>query len=205
MKLSTNAFKDGERIPAKFAFCASKTEMGSNNNPDFSWLNLPDGTNSLVFICHDSVVPTSAENVNKEGKVVPADLPRTDFYHWVMVDIPPTREGISEGEFSNGITAKGKQEIHAADGTIKLGKNNYTDWFAGDENMGGIYRSYDGPCPPWNDELVHKYHFTLYALDLSKLDVDDDFGGPEALKAMEGHILAKVSVSGTYTLNPDLI
>ena len=30
--------------------------------------------------------------------------------------------------------------------------------------MGGTYRGYDGPAPPWNDQRVHRYHFTLFAL-----------------------------------------
>ena len=34
--------------------------------------------------------------------------------------------------------------------------------------MFGDYYGYDGPCPPWNDELVHRYVFTLYALDVAQ-------------------------------------
>ena len=36
--------------------------------------------------------------------------------------------------------------------------------------MFGDYYGYDGPCPPWNDELVHRYVFTLYALDVPRLE-----------------------------------
>ena len=70
--------------------------------------------------------------------------------------------------------------------------------------MGGDYGGYDGPCPPWNDEVVHRYRFTVYALDVSSLGLSEKFGGPEVLQAIEGHVLAKGSWVGTYTLNPKL-
>ena len=35
----------------------------------------------------------------------------------------------------------------------------------------GNYFGYDGPCPPWNDAIPHHYVFTLYALDVARLDV----------------------------------
>ena len=70
--------------------------------------------------------------------------------------------------------------------------------------MGGTYGGYDGPCPPWNDALVHRYHFTVYALDVESLDMKGTFTGDEALGAMQGHILGQATVTGTYTLNPEL-
>jgi Raf kinase inhibitor-like YbhB/YbcL family protein len=208
IKITTNAFKEGEKVSAKFAFCSLtsdlKVEMGQNINPKFSWTDIPEGAKSLALICHDSEVPTSAENVNKEGKVVPKELPRTNFFHWVIIDIPITSKGIEEGEFSQGITARGKKEKEASQGT-KQGLNNYTDWFKGDAKMEGEYFGYDGPCPPWNDERIHKYHFTLYALDIEHLNVPDPFSGPDVLKAIENHILATTKITGTYTLNKTLV
>ena len=70
--------------------------------------------------------------------------------------------------------------------------------------MEGVYGGYDGPCPPWNDERLHHYHITLYALDVEKLGLHDDFGGPDALSKMEGHVIARASWTGAYTLNPAL-
>lgn len=70
--------------------------------------------------------------------------------------------------------------------------------------MGGDYYGYDGPCPPWNDELPHRYVFTLYALDVPSLDVPARFTGQDALAAMQGHVLAQASVTGRYTLNPSV-
>ena len=68
--------------------------------------------------------------------------------------------------------------------------------------MGGTYKGYDGPCPPWNDELLHHYTFTVYALDVDKLPVDGDFTVSQVKEAMAGHILAEASLMGTYTNNP---
>ncbi|MFW9997184.1 MAG: YbhB/YbcL family Raf kinase inhibitor-like protein [Candidatus Odinarchaeota archaeon] len=206
MKLTTEAFKDGESIPGKYSFCVlmeGTVIMGENINPGFTWTGIPEETKSLTLLCVDSEVPTSAENVNKEGKTVPRDLPRTDFYHWVLIDIPVTTKAIEEGEFSKGITARGKKEKSRPKG--KQGLNNYTDWFKGDENMEGEYYGYDGPCPPWNDERIHKYHFILYALDVEQLEVPDPFGGPEVKKAVEGHVLGQAKITGTYTLNKDFV
>ena len=70
--------------------------------------------------------------------------------------------------------------------------------------MAGTYGGYDGPCPPWNDELVHHYTFTVHALDVASLGLSGDFGLAEVRTAMEGHVLASASVTGTYTLNPAL-
>jgi len=82
--------------------------------------------------------------------------------------------------------------------------NEYAGWFASDAEMAGDYFGYDGPCPPWNDTLVHHYVFTLYALDIERLDVQGKFTGKHVLDAMRGHILAESSVTGRYTLNPVL-
>lgn len=68
--------------------------------------------------------------------------------------------------------------------------------------MSGNYFGYDGPCPPWNDALVHHYVFTLYALNVPHLDVHGDFDGKQVRAAMAGHILAQASITGLYSLSP---
>jgi Raf kinase inhibitor-like YbhB/YbcL family protein len=70
--------------------------------------------------------------------------------------------------------------------------------------MAGNYYGYDGPCPPWNDAIVHHYAFTLFALDVARLDVAGTFGGADVRKAMAGHVLAQAAVTGLYTLNPSV-
>jgi len=167
------------------------------------WSDLPEGTKSLVLICHDTHVPSKPDDVNQEGKTVPANLPRVDFYHWVLVDIDPSKiSSIQAGEFASGITPRGKKGPEGPKGT-RQGLNNYTQWFEGDPEMAGDYFGYDGPCPPWNDEVIHHYYFTLYALNEPKCAVDGKFTGPEVLQAIKGHVLGEASIKGTYAINPD--
>ena len=67
--------------------------------------------------------------------------------------------------------------------------------------MRGDYFGYDGPCPPWNDEIVHHYIFTLYALDVERLPIEGKFTGVQTRAALYGHILAEARLTGLYTLN----
>jgi Raf kinase inhibitor-like YbhB/YbcL family protein len=207
MKLATTAFVNDGMIPEAFAFgapdSATHIRLSGNRNPDFAWSDLPPRTKSLVLICCDSDVPSRGDDVNQEGRSVPASLPRVDFYHWVLVDLVPDSGGIAAGEFSDGITARGKNGPAGPRGT-RQGLNDYTGWFASDNDMSGDYFGYDGPCPPWNDEIMHHYVFTLYALDVERCPVEGAFKGPDLLAAIEGHVLAQAAVTGTYTLNPAL-
>lgn len=207
MNLTTTAFRDGERIPDEFCFGNPADEghmtLGANRNPDFTWANLPEGTRSLVLLCVDVDVPSKADDVNQEGRTIPADLPRVDFYHWVMVDIPPGIAGIPAGSCSDGVTPKGKKDPSGPD-AARQGQNDYTSFMAGNPDMAGEYFGYDGPCPPWNDELLHHYHFVLYATDLERVPVEGKFTGQDVMAALEGHILAESRLVGTYTLNPDV-
>lgn len=207
MKLSIQDITEGKPIPERFAFAVpdakAHVRLSDNRNPELIWSGLPDGTRSLVLICVDRDVPTKPDDVNREGREVPADLPRTDFYHWVMVDIPPTVDRIAEGACSSGVTARGKRDPQGPTGS-RQGLNDYTGWFAGDPDMEGEYFGYDGPCPPWNDALVHHYHFIVYATDLARCPVEGRFTGQDVLRALQGHVLDQAEVVGTYTLNPRL-
>jgi len=204
--VTIDGFNEGEPIPEKFGFCAPCAEnhvkMSTNINPAINWSGAPDGTKSFAILCIDPDVPSKPDDVNQEDRTIPADLPRIDFFHWVLVDIADSSSGIAEGADSDGITPKGKDMGTTANGV--RGYNNFTDWFAGDADMGGEYGGYDGPCPPWNDSIIHHYHFHVFALDVESLGLSGRFGGGEVQAAMEGHILAEGSVMGTYNQNPDL-
>jgi len=205
MKLSSDSFPDGGPIPAHHAFCvadaASHVKLGQNRNPQLAWSELPKGTASVVLICHDPDVPSKADDVNKEGRTIPASLARVNFCHWVLVDMPASGSPIRDGEFSSGVTAKGKSGPLAPRNT-RQGLNDYTAWFANDKDMAGDYFGYDGPCPPWNDEIPHRYVFTLFAIDLDKCPVQRKFTAADVLKAIKGHTLGTAQISGRYTLNP---
>ncbi|ABQ25843.1 YbhB/YbcL family Raf kinase inhibitor-like protein [Geotalea uraniireducens] len=53
---------------------------------------------------------------------------------------------------------------------------------------------YGGPCPPSG---THRYYFKLYALDTT-LDLPSSTTKTALERAMEGHILAKGEIMGTY-------
>jgi len=207
MNLASTAFGDNHAIPSEYAFCAPDPQvhvtLSRNRNPALVWSGLPQETRSLVLICHDRDVPSEPHDVNKEGRSIRASLPRVDFYHWVLVDLAPDSGPIRAGEFSDGVTARGKKGPAGPRGT-RQGVNDYTLWFASDKDMSGNYFGYDGPCPPWNDTIPHHYVFTLYALDVARCGVSGAFKGAEVLAAIKGHVLEQASVTGVYSLNPDV-
>ncbi len=94
--------------------------------------------------------------------------PKMTWVHWVAYDLPPSTTSLPEG---------GKLPAGAREGVSDFGKTGY-----------------GGPCPPIGR---HRYFFKLYALDT----VLPDLGKPskkDLEKAMEGHILAKAELIGTY-------
>jgi len=172
--------------------------LSDNLNPHLSWGDLPEGTQSITVLCVDADVPSVGDDVNQEGRVLPIDLPRVDFFHWVLTDLPPNVGSIAEGAHCSGITPRGKPVGSSPDGGIQ-GINDYTAWFAGDADMGGDYGGYDGPCPPWNDERMHGYRFQVFALDVPSLGLSGPFSGHDVRAAMAGHILGQAEIIGLYT------
>lgn len=212
MKLWSDSFQDGAAIPGEFAFAVadpkSHVALSANKNPHLSWSDVPVGTQSLVLVCHDPDVPSRGDDVNQEDRSVPADLPRVDFFHWSLVDIPAGVNALESGQFSSAVTTRGKAGPNIPGDPLsgaRHGLNDYTNWFAGDGDMSGDYFGYDGPCPPWNDAIVHRYIFTLYAIDQAQLTVTGKFTGTDVRNALQGHVLTEASITGTYTLNPALI
>jgi Raf kinase inhibitor-like YbhB/YbcL family protein len=207
MQLTSTSFSDNMPIPGEFAFAVidptSHVALSSNRNPHLAWSDVPAGTQSFVLICHDPYVPSRGDDVNQEDREVPATLPRVDFFHWLLLDIPAGTREIVAGSHSDGVTPRGKAGP-AAPGGMTHGINDYTNWFAGDEQMNGSYYGYDGPCPPWNDALMHHYVFTLYALGIPELPKDLPLNGQNIRLAIANHVLAEASLTGTYTLNPKL-
>ncbi len=205
MKLWSDTFADGSAVPEANAFCkpdaATHATFSDNRNPHLAWSDVPAGARSFAVICHDPDVPTVGDDVNQEGRTVPEDLPRADFFHWVLFDLPAGQRTIAEGSHSDQVTTRGKAGPEAPGGG-RHGTNDYTGWFAGDADMKGDYYGYDGPCPPWNDERLHHYVFTLYALDVDHLAVGPSATGADVRAALAPHTLATATWTGTYTLNP---
>jgi Raf kinase inhibitor-like YbhB/YbcL family protein len=94
--------------------------------------------------------------------------PKTVFTHWVLFNLPPLSSGLAEGA------------RNLPPGTSE-GQN---DW----KRTG-----YGGPCPPTGR---HRYFHDLYALDTT-LELTKPTRS-ELEDAMEGHVLAKAQLIGTY-------
>jgi Raf kinase inhibitor-like YbhB/YbcL family protein len=98
---------------------------------------------------------------------------RRYFAHWVAFDLRADRRELAEGITSQALSADERQ------GTNDLGKPGYA-----------------GPCPKTGD--THHYAITVYALDTT-LGLPATTNGWHLLTAIDGHILARGQVIGTYT------
>ncbi|SEP80944.1 Raf kinase inhibitor-like protein, YbhB/YbcL family [Devosia sp. YR412] len=99
------------------------------------------------------------------------------FVHWVLYDIPGDATGISEGLSTDAVL---QQPEGAKQGSNSKGQTGYM-----------------GPRPPLGDP-AHHYHFQVFALDLAQLPVDPGATRDEVLAAIEGHVIAKGELVGTY-------
>ncbi|MBP7498042.1 MAG: YbhB/YbcL family Raf kinase inhibitor-like protein, partial [Bacteroidales bacterium] len=96
-----------------------------------------------------------------------------DWVHWVLFNIPPDINSLSEG-----IAGEKIQKIGA-----KQGLNDF----------GSI--GYGGPCPPPGQ--THRYNFKIFALDVT-LDLEPAIEKQILLKAVKNHILAKGQLTGAF-------
>jgi len=97
------------------------------------------------------------------------DAPGGTFTHWVLFDIPATRTELPEA-LPRGTVGKA--------GTTSFGRAGY-----------------GGPCPPSG---VHRYVFTLYALDVPSLGLREGSPRSAVERAMRGHVLATAQYIGRY-------
>ena len=205
MELTILSFDNGGPIPAEFDMGipngTGQATFGLNRSPNLQWSGEPAGTQSFALICTDRDAPSVRNDANQPDRTVPYALPRADFYHWVLIDIPADVHELHAGCDCEGVTARSKDVGVTPYGT--RGINSYTSWFAGDADLEGDYGGYDGPFPPWNDERVHHYHFVLYALDEATLGLGGAFDGGDALLAMRGHVLDSAEWVGTYAIYPN--
>jgi Raf kinase inhibitor-like YbhB/YbcL family protein len=97
-----------------------------------------------------------------------------NWVHWLVADIPGNATSLPEG-------ASGKK---MPPGAVEL------------QNSWGEL-SYGGPQPP-KGTGDHPYVVTLYALNVSKLDLKPTAGWADLKKAMEGKILGTATITGYY-------
>ncbi len=91
MRLTSSAFRQGERIPTRY------TCEGEDISPELSWEGAPSDTAAFALILHDP------------------DAPRANgFTHWLLYNIPSSvthiRENVPEGPRVNGLGLQGKND-----------------------------------------------------------------------------------------------
>jgi Raf kinase inhibitor-like YbhB/YbcL family protein len=101
------------------------------------------------------------------------DAPVGIWVHWVIFNIPASSHGL----------AQGVRTVSALEDGTRQGRNDFG-------RLG-----YGGPCPPQGKP--HRYVFTLHALD-RELALPAGALKADLVKAMEGRVLAKASLYGTY-------
>lgn len=204
MRIESQSFEPGRRLPAEFAAgqrTADGVGFAPNRNPHLAWHDAPAGTRAFALLCLDPDVPTVAGMVGRDDIEIPVEQPRGEFVHWAIADLPAAVTELAAGACSDGVVPHGKREPAGPAGS-RQGLNDYTGWFAGDAAMAGDWRGYDGPFPPPNDLRLHRYFFRVFALDTERLDLPARFTGADLLRAMHGHVLAEAATHATYSLHP---
>jgi Raf kinase inhibitor-like YbhB/YbcL family protein len=92
------------------------------------------------------------------------------WWHWVIYDIPANVSGLAVGA---GVEKSSTLPTGTKQGRTDLG------------NL-----AYHGPCPDKGDK-PHRYTFTVYALDIQKLSVEDGSSGAMVTETAREHVLAQ--------------
>jgi Raf kinase inhibitor-like YbhB/YbcL family protein len=97
--------------------------------------------------------------------------PLTTWVHWVVYDLPADLRALPEGAGAGGLPPGARSGVN--------------DWKRAD---------YGGPCPSVGR---HRYFFELYALDVTLGELGQP-GKAGLERAMQGHVLARGELMGTY-------
>jgi Raf kinase inhibitor-like YbhB/YbcL family protein len=99
------------------------------------------------------------------------------FWHWVMFNIPPdvTHLASGAGDPKSPAAPKGAVQSRTDFGTP----------------------GYGGPAPPKGDK-PHRYQFTIFAVDLDKLDADENTSAAVVGFNLNFHTLAKATLTGLF-------
>lgn len=207
LRVESTSMRDGEPIPERFAVATptadGKAEIaGADVSPHLRWSGEPEGTRSFAISVVDPDVPDRSRQ-GVEGLSLGDDEPREDFAHWLVVDIPPEVHEIAEGAGGQGFVPHGRPAEPPVEGSVS-GQNSYRELFDGNPDLEGTYGGWDGPFPPWNDEVAHRYVTTVFAVDVPSLGLAPAFTLEDFRGAIEGHVLDEGRIVPTYTLNPSL-
>jgi len=146
-QLFSSAFNEGGWIPELHS-C-----QGADISPSLEWSAAPVETRSFALIVEDP------------------DAPNGVWTHWVLYDIGPKIQALSQAFRPGGLGVSGKNDFG---------------------NPG-----YGGPCPP-KGHGPHRYFFRLSALNVATVGLPPGARRPELLEAMKGHVLADAQYMGRF-------
>lgn len=99
------------------------------------------------------------------------------WWHWVVYDLPAGTSSLGAGA---GDMSRPKLPAGAVQGRTDFGTAGY-----------------GGPCPPKGDP-AHRYIFSLYALNVPKLEVPRNASAALIGFTLRGHTLAKATLTARY-------
>jgi Raf kinase inhibitor-like YbhB/YbcL family protein len=99
------------------------------------------------------------------------------FWHWVVFNLPPDATSVPKGAGDPKGAALPASAVQSR-----------TDFGA---------PGYGGPCPPKGDK-PHRYQFTVFAVDVDKLDADANATAAVVGFNLHFHTLAKATLQGVY-------
>ena len=177
---------------ALFAACGggakspAKTPAGGTPSPGVATFALTseafenEGTIPARYSCDgDNVSPPLTWTEPPQGTdalaliVDDPDAPGGEFTHWVLFDLPAETRALPEA-----VETSERPQVGGAQGGNDAGGTGYT-----------------GPCPP--EGPAHRYRVTLYALE-APINLDPGAKKQEVLDIMDGDILARAELAGTY-------
>ena len=160
----------GHKVHLLMAFTLLSQTFAAGSTVPQSMIALPCGGKNVSPQLHWTDAPRGTRSFALI--VHDPDAPHAGgFYHWVIYNI-----------------ASG---VHALDtGSQRPAPE------AGVNDTGS--RGYFGPCPP--PGKLHHYSFTLYALDLPRVESPTPLSAPQLLERMRGHVLGTASIGATLEL-----
>lgn len=155
--LFSNSFNDGDYLSNKYCL-SSDFGFGCNGNnisPELHWDSIPDGTKSMSITCYDPDAPTGS-----------------GFWHWLVVNIPPTVSSIDEGV--------NKLPCGAMETRTDFGKPGY-----------------GGPCPPEGSH-PHRYIFSIFSLSVDSIPVESDTSAAVVGFMINANKIDQATLMGLY-------
>lgn len=158
MKLTSQDFNDGDKLPERHVFNGMGYE-GENMSPHLAWDDVPEGTKSFVVTCYDPDAPTGS-----------------GWWHWGVANLPADARSLPQGAGS------GVAEL--PQGAVQT----RTDFGSS---------GYGGAAPPKGES--HRYIFTVYAIDVDVLEVNESASGAYLGFNVHFHQLASASITAMYS------